>query len=73
MKKQGGDNYSVIPLIVIYPFYDFVPLRGKLTVDNVFNLAFLFLFCFRMKVHKNGNAADVIKSISQIDNSNKQC
>uniref|UniRef100_A0A1B0BDW7 Kinase n=1 Tax=Glossina palpalis gambiensis TaxID=67801 RepID=A0A1B0BDW7_9MUSC len=26
----------------------------------------------RMKVHKNGNAADVIKSISQLDNSNKQ-
>lgn len=26
----------------------------------------------RMKVHRNGNAADVIKSISQIDNSNKQ-
>ncbi|XP_055390406.1 uncharacterized protein LOC129619262 isoform X2 [Condylostylus longicornis] len=26
----------------------------------------------RMKVHKNGNAADVIKSIKQIDNSNKQ-
>ncbi|XP_034479252.1 uncharacterized protein LOC117785389 isoform X3 [Drosophila innubila] len=25
-----------------------------------------------MKVHKNGNAADVIKSISQLDNSNKQ-
>ncbi|XP_065369934.1 uncharacterized protein Ip6k isoform X2 [Calliphora vicina] len=26
----------------------------------------------RMKVHKNGNAADVIKSIAQLDNSNKQ-
>ncbi|XP_055838801.1 uncharacterized protein LOC129906871 [Episyrphus balteatus] len=26
----------------------------------------------RMKVHKNGNAADVIKSISQLDNTNKQ-
>lgn len=26
-----------------------------------------------MKVHKNGNAADVIKSIAQLDNSNKQC
>ncbi|XP_055692893.1 uncharacterized protein LOC129795534 [Lutzomyia longipalpis] len=26
----------------------------------------------RMKIHKNGNAADVIKSISHIDNSNKQ-
>ncbi|XP_068144579.1 papilin isoform X2 [Drosophila tropicalis] len=26
----------------------------------------------RMKVHKNGQAADVIKSISQLDNSNKQ-
>lgn len=26
-----------------------------------------------MKVHKNGQAAEVIKSISQLDNTNKQC
>lgn len=32
-----------------------------------------YFFFFRMKVHRNGNATDVIKSISQIDNSNKQC
>jgi len=30
-------------------------------------------FDCRMKVHKNGQAAEVIKSISQLDNTNKQC
>jgi hypothetical protein len=26
-----------------------------------------------MKIHKNGNATEVLKSISILDNSNKQC
>lgn len=32
----------------------------------------IFPFC-RMKIHKNGNASEVLKSISNLDNSNKQC
>lgn len=60
-------------ITVIESLYKKLTSYGALIVGNVFNLAFSFLFCFRMKVHKNGNAADVIKSISQIDNSNKQC
>lgn len=27
----------------------------------------------RFKVHKNGNASEVLKSIAHMDNSNKQC
>lgn len=34
---------------------------------------FLSLFSCRMKIHKNGNASEVLKSISSLDNSNKQC
>lgn len=36
-------------------------------------LSFLSLFFYRMRIHKNGNASEVLKSISTLDNSNKQC
>lgn len=28
---------------------------------------------YRFKVHRNGNASEVLKSIAHMDNSNKQC
>lgn len=49
---------------------------GRTTFYHFSNRQFsLFLspFSSRMKIHKNGNASEVLKSISISDNSNKQC
>lgn len=37
------------------------------------NFSLFVSISYRMKIHKNGNASEVLKSISSLDNSNKQC
>lgn len=70
-KNNNNKPSSRVYLIVIY-----IQIKKKKLPNTILAICLIgnfYFFFFRMKVHRNGNATDVIKSISQIDNSNKQC